>query len=311
MTPLKQVMKDVMSNRAFMRIFRGNRFIFLFHDVSNKDAVQYSDEYSTPISLFEEQVDLLQHLFEIVPLERIVADKDMDNSKNYAAITFDDGFYSVLENARPILNKREIPYTIFLNAAAIKDNQLWFSNLQLAEGKYRDKLLHISHTEIGSNEDLVSAIYTRGKFDDNFRAEYKIPRNAKKIFMDFADIAILQEEGVLIGSHSYDHFVLNFCDDETRRIQIEENNELLQKIAKQRIRHFAIPFGKKEHFDDITIAAIKQAGHKYIYTSNPNKFTVEDLRNPNFLFPRIGISNSTPNELLFIINRALFKKYDL
>jgi len=311
MAGVKPTIKHVLATKLFIRILKGNRFIFVFHDVSNSNESHYSKEYSTSIARFREQLDLFQDIFEIISLEQIVTDSHLDKNKNYAAITFDDGFYSVLKNARPILKDRGIPYAIFLNGAAIKDNQLWFSNIEIAGKSYEEKILNISQTELLEGENPISAIYSRGKFNKYFRENYKLTDKGKKIYLDYEDILLLKEEGVLIGSHSYDHFALGFCDEETARAQIDDNHELLKEIAQKTIQHFAIPFGKKEHYNENTISALKRTGHTYIYSANPNKFTVKDLTNNDFFFPRIGITEQSPKEILFMINRTLFKKYDL
>ena len=311
MTGLKPRIKNTLAIRLFTRLFRGNRFIFVFHDISNPDEPHHSKEYSTPISRFREQIDLFRETFEIIPLEQIVTDKNLDKYKNYAAITFDDGFYSAFKNARPILKEKSIPYAVFLNGAAIVDNQLWFSNMEIAGNNYGKKILEISQTSVTEGEDPISAIYSRGKFNQYFRDNYRLKETGRKIYMDSSDIKQLQQEGVLIGSHSYDHFALGFCDDITARIQIEDNHKLLQEITGQTINHFAIPFGKKKHYNKNTIAALKENGHTFVYSANPNRFITDDLNRSDFFFPRIGITDQTPRELLFMINRTLFKKYDL
>lgn len=311
MTGLKPRIKNLLAIRMFMKMFRGNRFIFVFHDISDSNELHFSKEYSTPVSRFREQLALFQEIFKIIPLEQIVTDKNLDKSKNYAAITFDDGFYSVFKNARPILKEKNIPYAVFLNGAAIKDNQLWFSNIEIAGKNYEEKILKISQTVLTDGEDPISAIYSRGKFNQYFRDNYKLKETSKKIYIDSDDVMVLQQEDVLIGSHSYDHFALGFCDDETARIQIEENHLLLKQLTHETIRHFAIPFGKKKHYNKNTISALKESGHTYIYSANPNKFNSNDLNKNDFFFPRIGITDQTPREILFMINRTLFKKYDL
>lgn len=311
MTGFKPKIKNVLAIRSFMRIFRGNRFIFVFHDISDSNEPHFSKEYSTPVTRFKEQLNLFQELFEIIPLEQIVTDKNLDKNKNYAAITFDDGFYSVFKTARSILKEKGIPYAVFLNGSAIMNNQLWFSNIEIAGKNYEKRILEISQTKLSGGEDPISAIYSRGKFNQYFRENYKLEQTVKKIYMDSSDVSVLQQEGVLIGSHSYDHFALAFCDNETARIQIEDNHILLEQLTHQTIRHFAIPFGKKKHYNKNTIAAIKESGHTYIYSANPNKFNKSDLDSSDFFFPRIGITDQTPKEILFMINRTLFRKYDL
>src|SRR6201999_1816926 len=103
------------------------------------------------------------------------------------------------KNARPILKERNIPYAVFLNGAAIKDNQLWFSNIEIAGKEYEEKILNISQTKLYEGENPIAAIYSRGKFNQYFRENYKIEGKGKKIYLDYQDVLLLKDEGVLIG----------------------------------------------------------------------------------------------------------------
>jgi len=295
-----------------IKLLKGNRFIFVFHDISNANESHHSPLYSTLISRFEEQLNLLHELFEIIPLEQIVSDKNLSRNKNYASIHFDDGFYSVMKHARRLLIEKKIPYSVFLNGAAIEENQLWVSNLEIHsdEKKYVEKVLRLSQVEKAEGENPILAIISRGKFGNDFKVGHKKEPKGK-IYMDRGDVTQLSEDGVTIGNHTFDHFVLSTCDAETTKAQIEDNKTLLNKITKQKINHFALPYGRKEHFNSETIAAIKKAGHDFIYSTNPNRFRAKDLEKQDFLFPRICITTETPKQLLFYINRALYKNYDL
>lgn len=308
MRRIKKYFRKGLGSRIPLRLSKGNRFIFVFHDISNPHEAHHSPFYSTLISNFEEQLNLLQELFEIIPLEQIVSDQNLSSNKNYAAIHFDDGFYSVIAHARPLLMRKKIPYSVFLNGAAIVENQLWISNFEIhrTEKKYEKKILDFSQVIKVGNENSILAIISRGKFGNDFKDGHKIYEPKEKIYMNRQDVAQLSKEGVTVGNHTYDHFVLAKCDKETTRVQIEDNSSLLKKITNQKINHFALPFGGEEHFNGEIISAIKKAGHDFIYSTLPNRFRTKDLENKDFLFPRICITNETRLELLFHINRALY-----
>jgi len=52
----------------------------------------------------------------------------LGNRQLYIAVTFDDGFQSVVENALPELHKREIPATIFIPTGYLGKKPHWISN---------------------------------------------------------------------------------------------------------------------------------------------------------------------------------------
>lgn len=308
---VKQFFKKTLSTKHVLKVSKGNRFIFCFHDVSAPHEYHYSEHYSTSINNFKKQMQLLNKLFDIVPLDTIVSDETLNKRKNYAAITFDDGFLSVLTNANPILKEMNIPYTVFLNGAALKYNQIWVSNIVLHKNDYHNKLLKLAKVESIENEDLVSTIANKGSFSSELINNYKIENAGKKIYLNEEDVKKLSIEGVQFGNHTYDHIRLSSCENIVLENQISENKELIETLINEPASHFAIPFGRKEHYDKKSLEKLRLAKHEYIYTTNPNKFRTDDLKNKDFLFPRIAITEEPEAQILLYINLAILRNYNL
>ena len=92
--------------------------ILQYHHVSDSTP----SATSTGVSLFESQLNRIDELgLEVVPLEsgtRAALDGQLANEKQIA-ITFDDAYDSVYETARPMLEERGYPYTVFVNTDAV------------------------------------------------------------------------------------------------------------------------------------------------------------------------------------------------
>jgi len=77
---------------------------------------------STSVSLFRGQLDMIEdEELEVVDLHQgteAALNGELANRKQIA-ITFDDAYDSVFENAAPILAQRDYPYTIFVNTDAV------------------------------------------------------------------------------------------------------------------------------------------------------------------------------------------------
>jgi len=72
-----------------------------------------------------------RHMDEILKRARpILADHitPLENSQHHVAVTFDDGFQSVLNNALPAMRKRKIPATIFVPTAYLGKKPGWIPN---------------------------------------------------------------------------------------------------------------------------------------------------------------------------------------
>ena len=73
----------------------------------------------------------VRHMDEILKRARpIFADHiiPLENNRHHVAVTFDDGFQSVLSNALPPMRERKIPATIFVPAAYLGKKPAWIPN---------------------------------------------------------------------------------------------------------------------------------------------------------------------------------------
>ena len=86
---------------------------------------------------FIRQLDYLSKKYSFVSLSSL---DTLPSRKNLVSITFDDGLSSILKNALPELEKREIPTTIFIPAAYVDSYPRWEQKDQ--EIYYEDKILN-------------------------------------------------------------------------------------------------------------------------------------------------------------------------
>lgn len=263
------VLKKVVAKGLSRGVLTGpqKRFVFLYHDISDPDAPQYSPLYSTQIQKFKAQVEFIAQRFKLVPLDDVVADTS-DSKQRLASITFDDGFLSVKAEALPLLRSRGIPFTVFVNSMAIKHNRLFY----------------------GSEVPEINRTYDR------------------RVYLDESDIRQLAAEGVSIGNHSATHKVLADCDEATLSEEVLDNKLYLESLTGTTVKHLALPFGKREHYNEQVLNFCYSVGHDYVYSTNPSYFAVAPDRH---LIPRVSILNEGSDELRFMINRPLFKRIDI
>ena len=309
---LKYIFKKILSNFKLINFFKGQRFIFLYHDVSEINEVHNSSHYSISKKNFIEHLNFLKDNFHIVSLDPLISDKKLPKNKNYAAITFDDGFFSILNTANPLMKKYNFPYSVFINGAAMQDNESWISNIiiNISNKKYLKKICKVSSIGLSkSKNEIIKNILERGIFNQNFINNYYI-KNNHKIFLNKEDVLKLFKDGVQIESHSYDHLVLSRTDEKILKNQIIKNKKLLNSLKVSYNLYFSIPFGKKQHYNNKIIEIIKSQGYKYILNTNPSKLNIKDIGQKQNLLPRISSQEST-KELLYNINRTLFFNYDI
>lgn len=106
--------------------------VLLYHHVSSKTP----KSTSVSVEQFQQHLALIEELgLQVVPLTTITdAIKKGDTVANdWVAITFDDGYRSVYDNALPLLQEKKMPFTVFVNPQMVKPSKLYMDWAQLRE----------------------------------------------------------------------------------------------------------------------------------------------------------------------------------
>ena len=75
------------------------------------------------------------------------------NDNNYVAVTFDDGFQSIIENALPELKKRHIPVTIFIPSGNLGKRPHWIDENNF---EHQNEIVMTSEQIKNLDKDLVT-----------------------------------------------------------------------------------------------------------------------------------------------------------
>ena len=311
MNKLRQLFKNVIGS-DFFPLPNAQRFIFIYHDVSTPSESHHSPLYSTTPENFKNQIDFINSRFECVQLDELLLSEKLSLKRKYAAITFDDGFYSLLSQAHPLLASKSIPFSVFLNKTAIEKNQLWLSNLVLHQHNrvYLEGIMRSNRIEESewnnfyqSPVNWILSNFEKIDIDSLFVAN---PSNEKK-YLDENDVKNLCQRGVLMGSHTVSHPVLSKLTSEKLSKEISENKQYVESLTRKPADFFAIPFGKKTDYNETVIKTCREAGHTKLLTSNPVPVSEKE----NILVPRIGLTNESVHTIKFYLNRPYLKKIDI
>lgn len=139
--------------------------ILIYHHVS--DQTPKSTSVST--EQFKQHLDLIKELkLTVVPLTTITnaIKKNLPVDNNWVAITFDDGYHSVYDNALPLLKQYNFPFTVFINPKMVGPSKLYLDWDLLAElTKYQG--LIANHTM--AHENLVQDSLTDEQMIENIQ----------------------------------------------------------------------------------------------------------------------------------------------
>lgn len=151
-------------------------------------------------------------------------------------VTFDDGYRSLFDVARPILKRHRIAAAIFVSTEAVETQRsFWFD--QAARG--------IPSSAIAADDPLAP--------------------------MTIAQVKTMSAEGFEIGAHTVSHPVLAARTSEEQRYELAECRDTLEKWTGRRPRALAYPFGKPNtDYSAETVNIARELGFESAFTTQPD-----------------------------------------
>jgi peptidoglycan/xylan/chitin deacetylase (PgdA/CDA1 family) len=175
---------------------------------------------------FVRQMDALHRGANVVPASYR---GELPSRKKCVAITFDDAFCSVAENALPELAKRSFHSTIFVPVGWLGRTPGWVMEDEPSEA-------------VKGSAKLAEVVMS--------------PEQLKSL-----NIAL-----VALGSHTITHPSMLELDRKRARTEIEDSRNHLSELTGREIHDFSFPYGVH---DASTIAMCRRAGYESVYSIAP------------------------------------------
>ncbi len=252
---------------------RGKLSILIYHQVlAEFDPMRPTEPTA---AVFDWQMQLLARYFTPLSLDQALQHL-ADNSlpPNAVCVTFDDGYLNNLTVAAPILERYQIPATVYIATAFSSGANMWNdrlidlcsdanrSQLQSPLGllslsdpasRYQTSLQLIKHYKylpVTERQQAVDSLYQQNQASD-----YQ-PR-----MMNAHQIKQLAAAGISIGAHTSQHPILKSIPATEQQQQIEQSKAWLEQLLARPVQHFAYPNGVEgRDFDDTTVNLVQQAG---------------------------------------------------
>lgn len=283
--------------------------ILLFHRVN-----PYRDKMWDPmdIELFENTLKYVQRKFHTIPLNELLFDTPAQSSKPLAAITFDDGYHDFSDYSMPLLQKFNLPATLFVVTNCIENNTPTWTYLvdYLFENTYKLQLANFKFPDLPVEFQNVKWLNKDQRMDYGKRIKQYlkwIPSAKRQVIIrslvdNFNDVKKpdgmmltwkelneIKAAGIEIGSHSITHSTLASVEDEN---ELKQEVELSAKILKEKLGVispvFSYPCGS---YNERVKAFTKNAGYKAGLAVNGRLYnpSKDDL----FEVPRIELYNQS------------------
>jgi len=263
--------------------------VLMYHEVQD----DYKDIESWTVvkkSEFESQMMHLLKTYTIVSIcdAIMLAKSNKALDKNYAVITFDDGYIGNYEVVYPFVKLNNIPITIYVATKACQTNRInWYDEvINLLQGK-RDCRIEFSNFN-GKNHFIKSSDHGEKKWvkiqslleDLKSMKLHNRDLAIKSMYMQLGHNCV--KEGILrhldpnkiqelsksplvtIGAHSHCHSLLPNIPNEVALESIVNSKELLEMWTSKSVDHFSYPNG---NYDEKVLAMVEQSGFESSVTT--------------------------------------------
>ncbi len=265
---------------------------------------KYSDSLSispmlTSAQTFEKHLDWIARRYRFVSLDELAVGLEAGDcsGKPMAAITFDDGYRDVYQNAFPILERKGIPSAVYVVTDLVGTRQLqvhdelhllmstllarqhssslayWrdlAAGLELSEqsSKCLSDRIHGANSPFQATRRVLETLSQSeiANFLQELRTRAAVPEQALLEFqsVDWEMLREMAGRGVTVGSHTRSHALLSNETPQAVRDEVEGSRQVLEQQLGVTINHFAYPDGK---FNASVINAIAEAGYRTACTT--------------------------------------------
>ena len=290
--------------------------VLLYHRINKLDTSHFS--LTVTPKRFEEQIKYLNDRFNIISLSKLISQlKNSEVKNNSIVITIDDGYNDNLYYAKPILEKYNVPATVFVTAGML-GREFWWDELE--------RIIQINHSDIYKKLELnikgkefswiiKNSLETKRVYKElhnllKYTTEEERSQKFKEIWrwtstsrtervlykaLTADEVKKLASGGLIeIGAHTLTHPCLSCEPLEVQKYQIEKSKGVLEKILGYEVKIFSYPFGTSLDINREIIELTKKAGYESAIAFEQG--LVHNNSDP-YRIPRYSIQNWDLNEL--------------
>ena len=255
---------------------------------------------------------------EIVSLDEVLRRLQSGvTGRRFTCLTFDDGYRDNYELLYPICKDLEVPFTVYVTTDLIEGRMLlWWYGLEAAVARtdgvawrengetqhfsaktpdekartYRALDVKLRHASAERRAGMIAALETE------YGVDFKAESNAAAMSWEMVH-ELAKSELAEIGGHTVSHPALNTLSADEARREITEGCRIVEGHTKQKIRHFAYPFGRPSDVSEREHALCRELGFATATTTRAGTLEAEHKNTPHDL-PRISVScETTPQRL--------------
>lgn len=220
---------------------------------------------------FYAQVRWLKRHFDIVSVDEWFSKTD---ATGQVAITFDDGYSSVFEEALPRLIDLKVPSTVFLCKSLLEGQVFWRNKVRfiIERGLSRDFVQFFGRQNRVALDGLGPELFHATKDSSINSAELD---EAMDLFLHERGLSeelgslhdlncsadrLIDHPLVTYGNHTCNHYVLSSLSPAQQEEEIAGMEAVLDRLDLPRSRVFCLPFGGLNHANSATFDICRKLG---------------------------------------------------
>jgi peptidoglycan/xylan/chitin deacetylase (PgdA/CDA1 family)/CelD/BcsL family acetyltransferase involved in cellulose biosynthesis len=238
-------------------------------------------------ALFEREMRFVAEHYKVVSLAGALNHLKEGSGGTAVAITFDDGYQDNYLNAFPVLQRYNLPATIFLTTGSLDSREpLWFEQLAQALRKTDRESIDLEidlprrfwmrtrAERLDSNNQIYAIL--RGLPDSERRLRLsQILRQLGVLgdseradqMLTWDQVRFMKAHGVDFGGHTVTHPFISRLTSEQVDWEVSECKRRIEEELHLPVDHFAYPSGREEDFGKWNEQIIRSAGYKAAVTT--------------------------------------------
>lgn len=262
--------------------------ILLYHRVTHLP----NDRWSIAVTPehFAEHMELVRRRATIVPLSGLDAALAAPNARAVTiAITFDDGYADNLYEALPVLQRHDVPATVFVASdPVVRAREFWWDDVErlVEPTEYDATWMRLRDVDAQERDATLDALRSAAGVESAPRPAYR-PLTPDELACLGHDVRIE------IGAHTASHARLGKLTAAAQRAEIETGRLSLESIIERPVESFAYPFGRPGDYTAHTMDLVREAGFARACI---NQAGLVDRSTDRFALPRLYVRDSNGDE---------------
>ncbi len=301
---------------------RKQALVLTYHSIQ-KHPLPFEVWCHLSAELFESQIAYIAARFRCVSMSTLLAEMLKGRIEPYTvAVTFDDGFRDNFTTAFPILQRHNVPATIFLATDFVGNAELlWPEQVACILALTNRSKLNLAGIQLTLFDNAQkSASYRKliplfkGMQPNDIPQQLKTLQELAEVTqdqlysstwhenlraMDWSEAQMLVNSGLIeIGAHTLTHRRLNSLCSVDAEFEISNSKKVLQQRLGP-VHFFAYPYGEGFYGDEHRMMAIR-AGYSAIFTTESRTVSATT---DTYAVPRIGIgANMSMDEFAYLLH---------